>query len=346
MARFMRLDVVQAILDAGLVPLFYNGEVETAIELVAACARGGARAIEFTNRGELAYPVFTELVQHFAKAEPSIILGVGSILDAPTAALYLAAGANFVVGPSLNPEISRLCNRRKVLYLPGCATETEIATAEELGAEICKIFPGESIGGPGFVRAVLAPCPWHRLLPTGGVEPTEASIVEWIKAGVAAVGMGSKLVSQQVIKNKDFDGLAAQTAQCLGWVQKARGVPLFLGVEHIGLYPHQANPATINEWYAKTFGLASKEGNSSFFLSGNGPGRIEVLKASTQAHLHIAVRVSNFEEAVSALQAQGIGIKDPNIKPDAKSAYLDVTDPEGNLVHLLWLPKKSSEVMK
>lgn len=223
MARFMRLDVTRAILDAGLVPLFYHGEVEVVVEIVAACARGGARAVEFTNRGEMAYPVFTELVRHFAKADPAVILGVGSIVDAPTAALYLAAGANFVVGPNLNPEISRLCNRRKVLYMPGCGTETEIATAEELGAEICKIFPGEAAGGPGFVSAVMAPCPWHRLLPTGGVDATEASITEWIKAGAAAVGMGSKLITGQAVKAKDFEAVSRQVAQCLAWIRKARG---------------------------------------------------------------------------------------------------------------------------
>ncbi len=338
MARFMRLDVINTMLDLGLVPLFYNGQVETAVEIVSAIARGGGRVVEFTNRGEMAYPVFTELVKHFAQANPSVILGVGSVMDAPTAALYLATGANFIVGPSHNPEISRLCNRRKIAYLPGCATETEIANAEEAGAEICKIFPGESAGGPGFISAVLAPCPWHRLLPTGGVDATEASLGEWIKAGAAAVGMGSKLITAQSVKARDFDSITSKVAQCLGWVKKARGVPLFLGVEHPGLYSHQANADEISAWYEKTFGFERKEGNSSYFISGAGPGRIEVMKAPADTRLHIAVRVSNFEQAVAALQAQGIGIRDPNIKPDAKAAYLDVTDPDGNPVHLLWRP--------
>jgi 2-dehydro-3-deoxyphosphogluconate aldolase/(4S)-4-hydroxy-2-oxoglutarate aldolase len=222
MARFMRLDVINTILDIGVLPLFYNGEVETAIELVNACVRGGARTIEFTNRGEMAYPVFTELIRHFAKADPSVILGIGSVIDAPTAALYMAVGANFIVGPSLNPEISRLCNRRKILYLPGCSTENEIVMAEELGAEICKIFPGESAGGPAFISAVMAPCPWHRLLPTGGVNATEASISEWIKAGAAAVGLGSKLISSQAVKDKDYDGIARKVFDCIEWVKKAR----------------------------------------------------------------------------------------------------------------------------
>lgn len=222
MARFMRLEVINTLLDIGLVPLFYNGDVETAIDVIAACARGGARVIEFTNRGEMAYPVFTELVKRFATADLAIVLGIGSIMDAPTAALYLASGANFIVGPSFNPEVALLCNRRKVLYIPGTATETEIATAEEYGAEICKVFPGDVLG-PGFIKAVLAPCPWHRLLPTGGVDATEASITEWIKAGAAAVGLGSKLVTAEAIKARDFDGIAAKVAQCIDWIQKARG---------------------------------------------------------------------------------------------------------------------------
>ena len=222
MARFMRLDVINTLLDIGLVPLFYNGEVETSIELVSACSCGGAKVIEFTNRGEMAYPVFTELVKHFAKADPDVILGVGSVIDAPTAALYLAVGANFIVGPSLNPEISRLCNRRKILYMPGCGTENEIVAAEELGAEICKIFPGSSAGGPGFIKAVLAPSPWHRLLPTGGVDATGASVSEWIKAGAAAVGMGSKLITKQAVNDKDYDGIAKKAADCIEWIQKAR----------------------------------------------------------------------------------------------------------------------------
>ena len=222
MAHIMRLDVYNQLLATGLLPLFYHDDLDVAVDIVTACAAGGAKLIEFTNRGPMASPVFVELARHVAKADPSIILGIGSIQDAPTAALFIAGGANFIVGPNFNPEITRLCNRRKIAYLPGCATETEIATAEEAGAEICKIFPGESVGGPGFIKAAMAPCPWHRLMPTGGVDATAASITTWIKAGAAAVGMGSKLISTQVVNDRDFDGLAGKTAQCLAWVQAAR----------------------------------------------------------------------------------------------------------------------------
>lgn len=219
MARFSRLEVLNSLLDIGLLPLFYHAEAETAMEVVSACAQGGARLVEFTNRGELAYPVFTELVRRFAKSD--VILGVGSVPDAPTAALFIAAGANFIVSPSLNPEIARLCNRRKIPYLPGCLTPTEIATAEELGVEICKVFPG-NVGGPEFIRAVMAPCPWTRLLPTGGVDATEEDVRAWIKAGAAALGMGSKLITASALKARDFGVITAKVSQVIGWIKAAR----------------------------------------------------------------------------------------------------------------------------
>lgn len=223
MARTARLDLYHRLLDVGVLPLFYNAQVETAADIVDACRRGGANLVEFTNRGELAYPVFSQLVQRFFVTDPAVILGVGSIQDAPTAALFIAAGAEFIVGPNLNPEIARLCNRRKIAYIPGAGTEYEISLAEEMGAEIVKVFPGSAAGGPGFVRSVMGPCPWHRLMPTGGVDATQASITEWIKAGAAAVGIGSKLVSKEIVNKRDFDGLASLTEQCIRWVRLARG---------------------------------------------------------------------------------------------------------------------------
>lgn len=219
MARFSRLEVLNSLLDIGLLPLFYHAETETAFEVVSACAQGGARLVEFTNRGELAYPVFTELVRRFAKSD--VILGVGSVPDAPTAALFIAAGANFIVSPSLNPETARLCNRRKIPYLPGCLTPTEIASAEELGVEICKVFPG-NVGGPEFIRALMAPCPWTRLLPTGGVDATEEDVRAWIKAGAAALGMGSKLITASALKARDFGAITAKVSQVIGWIKAAR----------------------------------------------------------------------------------------------------------------------------
>jgi 2-dehydro-3-deoxyphosphogluconate aldolase/(4S)-4-hydroxy-2-oxoglutarate aldolase len=223
MARFTRLDVLNTTLELGLVPIFYNKDVEVGKKVIAACAAGGARVIEFTNRGDFAFQVFTELSQHFAEADPTIILGVGSVVDAPTAAMYIAAGANFVVGPVLNPDVARLCNRRKIGYLPGCGSVSEISAAEELGVEIVKVFPGSSVGGPGFVKAVMGPCPWTRIMPTGGVDASEESIGAWFKAGAACVGMGSKLISKDRLAAGDFGAITENVARVLAWIKQSRG---------------------------------------------------------------------------------------------------------------------------
>lgn len=222
MSRFARLDVLNAIMAQGLVPVFYSPNLEVAKQVVAACHRGGGRLFEFTNRGDYAPYVFLELSRWAAQECPDMMLGAGSVVDAPTAALYVAAGASFVVGPNLNPEVARFCNRRKVAYSPGCATASEIATAEELGVEIVKIFPGETIGGPEFVKSIMAPCPWTRIMPTGGVEPTAQSIDAWFKAGVAAVGIGSKLISKAAVDAGDWDSIQQTVAKTLALISNAR----------------------------------------------------------------------------------------------------------------------------
>ena len=222
MARIDRLTVLNAVVESGLVPVFYNRDVEVVKQIVAACARGGARLVEFTNRGEQAWNVFTQLAEWADGAHPEMILGVGTVIDAPTAALYIASGANFVVGPILNPEIARLCNRRKIAYMPGCGSASEISEAEELGVEIVKVFPGAEVGGPGFVKAVLAPMPWTRIMPTGGVAASEDSIRAWFQAGVTAVGIGSSLITKQLVAKGDFDGIANQVVQVLDWIREAR----------------------------------------------------------------------------------------------------------------------------
>jgi len=222
MARFERLEVYQTILAGGLVPLFYHGDTDIALQAVEACRAGGSRVLEFTNRGDQALPVFATLAQKLAETKSNLILGVGSVIDAPTAALFIAYGANFVVGPSLNPEIARLCNRRKIAYIPGCASVSEISQAEELGAEIIKVFPGDSVGGPDFIKALLGPCPWSKIMPTGGVEANPDSLRAWIKAGAACLGMGSNLVSKDLVSGKRWQELADRVSQVLEWIRQAR----------------------------------------------------------------------------------------------------------------------------
>lgn len=223
MARFSRLEVLNTIVETGLVPVFYHQDVEVAKKIAEAVAAGGAGVLEFTNRGDFAPLVFTELSQYLANSNPKIILGVGSIVDAPSAALYIASGANFVVGPILNPEIARLCNRRKIAYSPGCGSASEISQAEELGVEIVKIFPGDSVGGPEFVKAILGPCPWTRIMPTGGVETTKESITAWFKAGIAAAGIGSNLIKKDWVAAGNYGAITAKTAEVLSWIREARG---------------------------------------------------------------------------------------------------------------------------
>lgn len=339
MARFSRLEVLNTIVETGLVPVFYNADVEVAKKVVQACAAGGARAVEFTNRGDLAPEVFKELSRYVQQEAPDIILGVGSVLDEPTAALYIAYGANFVVGPILNEAVARLCNRRKIAYMPGCGSASEISYAEELGVEIVKIFPGDSVGGPDFVKAVLAPCPWTRIMPTGGVDATEESIRAWFEAGVACVGMGSKLIRKDLVAAGNWEEITAKIRQVLQWIRDARGTPIFLGVEHVGLYPPKETDAqAIAEWYRDRFGFKLKEGATNFFISGPGSGRIEVLKQAITDRCHVAVRVSNFEKAVASLEAQGVAFEEPlKTPPGIKAVFLKERDPAGNLVHLYWM---------
>jgi 2-dehydro-3-deoxyphosphogluconate aldolase/(4S)-4-hydroxy-2-oxoglutarate aldolase len=222
MARFDRLTVLNTILADGMVPLFYNSNLETSRQVAAAFSEGGSHVLEFTNRGDFAIEVFTALIKDCAKSHPDLIIGVGSVDDAPTAALYMAHGANFVVGPTFAEEIARLCNRHKVAYMPGCGSVSEIATAEEWGAEIVKVFPGESVGGPGFVKALLGPRPWTRLMPTGGVTSEEENLRAWFNAGVACVGMGSNLVRSEWVKGGNFQAIRETTQSALDLIRKIR----------------------------------------------------------------------------------------------------------------------------
>jgi 2-dehydro-3-deoxyphosphogluconate aldolase/(4S)-4-hydroxy-2-oxoglutarate aldolase len=222
MAQFSRLKVLTTMIETGMIPVFYHADPNVTVNVVTACLDGGARCFEFTNRGDRAHEVFGEVIKRL-KTDTRLILGAGSVLEPGTAALYIQLGANFIVGPNLNPEVARLCNRRKVAYSPGCATVSEISQAEELGVEICKIFPGSAVGGPEFVKDLLGPIPWARIMPTGGVDTSEESVSRWIKAGVACVGMGSKLFPAEAIATGNYAAITEKVAAVLSWVKAARG---------------------------------------------------------------------------------------------------------------------------
>lgn len=222
MARYRRLETLTLMKEIGIVPIFYEANVEVAQQLVAACADGGARLVEFTNRGDGAVDVYKQISAWCAANKPEVVLGAGTIMDAPTAALYIAAGANFIVAPQLDEDVVRLCNGRKIPYLPGCGTITEIHHAHVLGVEICKLFPAGEIGGPSFVKNLRAPCPWAEIMVTGGVQPTRESLGAWFGAGAACVGMGSNLFTPELVSKRDFAGITAKVKEIVALIREVR----------------------------------------------------------------------------------------------------------------------------
>ena len=222
MARFNKMQVLDAIVSTGMVPVYYNKDVEIAKQVVKACYEGGVRAFEFTNRGDFAHEVFAELIKFATKECPELVLGVGSIVDAGTASLYLQLGANFVVGPLFNPEIAKVCNRRLVPYTPGCGSVSEIGFAQEVGCDLCKIFPAGNVGGPSFVKNIKAPMPWSMIMATGAVEPTEENLSAWFKAGVTCVGMGSKLFPKEMIAAGNWEAISTLCRDALAAIKKYR----------------------------------------------------------------------------------------------------------------------------
>ena len=220
-AKFDKFAVMAKIGETGMVPVFYHKDAEIAKKVIKACYDGGVRAFEFTNRGDFAHEVFAECVKFAAVECPELALGVGSVVDAPTAALYIQLGACFIVGPLFNPEIAPVCNRRLVPYCPGCGTVSEIGKAQELGCDLTKVFPGD-VYGPAFVKGMMAPCPWSKIMVTGGVAPTEENLTAWIKAGVYCVGMGSKLFPKDKVAAGDWNYVTEKCREALGYIAKAR----------------------------------------------------------------------------------------------------------------------------
>lgn len=218
-----KIAVLAAMMEQGVIPVFYHPDIEVCKNVIQACANGGAKCIEFTNRGDFASHVFLDVNRHFVKADPTVIMGVGSIIDAPTAGIYIANGANFIVGPMLNPEVARLCNKRGLPYSPGCGSATEVSYAQELGCDIVKVFPGSCVGGPEFVNNIRGPMPWTKLMPTGGVDPTEESLTKWYKAGIVACGIGSKLITKELLDAKDYRGIEKKVAETVALIKKIRG---------------------------------------------------------------------------------------------------------------------------
>jgi 2-dehydro-3-deoxyphosphogluconate aldolase / (4S)-4-hydroxy-2-oxoglutarate aldolase len=218
MARFTRLEVYQKMHEYPIVPLLSSNNVDDSLKIVEACYKGGIRVFEFTNRGDFAHEIFIEMAKYIRQNCPEMAFGIGTILDAGTASLYIQNGADFVICPNLVEEVAKVCNRRKIAWIPGVATLSEISKAEELGAEIVKIFPGQVLGSP-FVKALKAPMPHTSVMATGGVELTQASLKEWFEAGVTCVGIGGKLVSKEMLDTKNFQFLTDTLSESLKFIR-------------------------------------------------------------------------------------------------------------------------------
>ncbi len=215
MAKYTRIEVFQAMKETGVVPVFFSADLEVAKAVVKACYNGGIRVFEFVNRGDFAHEIFSELNKYALKELPGMILGAGSLVEEGSTAIYIQAGANFIVSPLLNENMAKVCNRRKVMWSPGCGTISEIGKAQELGAEVVKVFPASEVGGPSFVKAVKAPMPWTDIMPTGGVTCEKDNLKKWFDAGVTCVGMGSSLFPKEIMENKDYTALELKVKELM-----------------------------------------------------------------------------------------------------------------------------------
>ena len=222
MAKYSRVEVFQAMKETGVVPVFFHADIEVSKAVLKSCYDGGIRVFEFVNRGDFAHEVFGELNKYALENLPGMILGAGSIVEEATTAIYIQLGANFIVSPLLNENMARICNRRKIMWSPGCGTISEISKAQELGAEVVKVFPASEVGGPSFVKAVKAPMPWTDIMPTGGVDTSKDNLKQWFDAGVTCVGMGSALFPKDIMANKDWDALTQKVKELMANIEEVR----------------------------------------------------------------------------------------------------------------------------
>lgn len=219
MVKIDKSSVIRKIEETGLIPLFYHADQAVCVKVAETVFRAGCEILEFTNRGECAHAGFSVIVELARRQYPDAIVGVGSICDPFTAAQFITLGADFVVSPCYSEAIARLCNLHQVPYIPGCATLTEIITAAELGIQLFKIFPGGSVGGPEFVKAARGPLPWLKAIPTGGVDTDAESLKSWFDAGVVAVGLGSNLISKDILTARDYAELERRAITLLKMVR-------------------------------------------------------------------------------------------------------------------------------
>jgi 2-dehydro-3-deoxyphosphogluconate aldolase/(4S)-4-hydroxy-2-oxoglutarate aldolase len=214
-------DILQSIIRQGILPLFYYSDVAVCMEAIRTLYEAGIRVMEFTNRAEGALEVYTEVRKQVAAEMPDLFFGAGTIKTVKEAVAFFHADADFFVAPNLDEGVGSVANNQSMLWIPGCMTPSEIHLARQQQAALIKIFPANVLGA-GFISAVKEVFPGQLFMPTGGVEITTQNISGWFNAGVAAVGMGSKLISKEILQNKSWDELFDRTRTALKIVKDAR----------------------------------------------------------------------------------------------------------------------------
>ncbi|WP_378181255.1 bifunctional 4-hydroxy-2-oxoglutarate aldolase/2-dehydro-3-deoxy-phosphogluconate aldolase [Aquimarina sp. SS2-1] len=212
--------IISTMEDTGLIPVFNHPDIGIAQEVVEASYQAGIKVFEFTNRDEKALEVFTKLRQYGSKYD-DLILGIGTIFTETEVKKFMDAGADFIVSPALIPEVADYCTTKETLWIPGCATITEVYNAHQLGAQLIKAFPGNVLGSD-FIKAVKTVLPMVKIMPTGGVKPTFENLKLWFDSGVSCVGMGSQLFHKDAIKNGNFDKLTNDIKEALQHIQKVK----------------------------------------------------------------------------------------------------------------------------
>jgi 2-dehydro-3-deoxyphosphogluconate aldolase/(4S)-4-hydroxy-2-oxoglutarate aldolase len=330
-----RLHVLGEMLGSALLPSFHDGDVDRADDVVKAAEAAGAHAVEYVLRDVLSQRHFTELARRAAARGTPAALGAGGVTDTSAAEAALAAGAAFLRGADFNEAVARMCNRHRVAYIPTCSGVSEIHRAEELGVEIICVRADSDAGGPDTVRRLHTQSPASHLLAGDGQALSEARVRQWFEAGVSVLLAGRETLTSAILAGAS-DGVRARIADVRRWVRRARGGKLFQGVEHVGLYEHRgATAAEITAWYRDTFSWDVEEGKAYYFAAGDGPGRIEVMKVGTTDRCHLAIKVADLEEASAVLKEKGIDLVPPETRPDGRKIFFTVTDPAGNILHLL-----------
>jgi len=213
--------ITDSIIQQGMLPLYFNADETVSVEILRAIYKAGITAVEYTNRGEAALSNFKKMVEVRNAEMAGMLLGVGTIKNLQTAKDYLNAGADFLVSPGFVPEVAAYCVTNDIFYAPGCMTPTEIITAENAGIGFIKLFPGNMLGTE-FLSGIKEIFPKLLFMPTGGVDTTKESIESWYKAGVCAVGMGSKLISKKLMEDKNYGAIENDTKKVLAIVDSVK----------------------------------------------------------------------------------------------------------------------------